>query len=326
VSSDNDGNLRVTAPQIRLVTSKEKQYYPIGILEGGRQLVTLPLNAGFVVDDYVKGEKTVEDWVFQVPEDETPTLVEMKQLGRKELGDILKKDPSKPLAQNAYPAHPWLGELSGVVVTFVPRVNTALKAARVYVLKPEGIRADLPTGELRSAHEHNLDCLKMIEDGSGGWSREGKPGVPGWGTFSMAVNVGRNLLNDRDDAMVGWGSLVPMMLTGQAAADPDLNLRTLPGFFDNKIVPIWKETKKGNLIVGYGEADPSVGKVEIDKVSSGRHVIVVTMLTDRGFFVWATEKDLPKKDKDKDNRLKFTAGIPTGTEAPVFQIDLDAKS
>ena len=111
-----------------------------------------------------------------------------------------------------------------------------------------------------------------------------------------------------------WGSVLPMLLLGQAQPDADLNPRTIPNFFENDMVGIWKNTRKGSLIVGFGNADES-GKAEIRKISPGRHVIVVTMLTDRCFYLWVQEKDYPKATPQQ-----FKAVAGSSGHAPVPHI------
>jgi hypothetical protein len=205
-------------------------------------------------------------------------------------------------------------------VMFVPRVDSVLRAGKVYVLKPEGIRTDVNTTLLRDAHEHNLDCLRMITDGRGGWSAEGRPGVPSQGMYQVAVGDGQRILTDQDTAPVAWSSVITVLLLGQGQADADLNLRAMPNFFNSKIVKMWKEAGKGSLIVASGEADPDKGKVELTKINAGRHVLVVTMLTDTAYYVWVTERNLPKK-----GRVEFKAAAQGATESPLVEVDKEGK-
>jgi hypothetical protein len=324
ISSDDDGNLRVSASQVRLVTSKDRQYYPIGYLETGQQFVPLALNNGFIVDDYVRGDKTVEDWIFQVPEDETPALIEMKELGRESLAGILKKDPTRPLARSEYPAHAYFKDLCTYNVTFNPRFKSGLeevlKEGRVYILKPDATVADVPRPDLTAADAHIEECRTNIDNGANGWLPQGKPGVPNKAMFQSSHSFGVNILADREDAGVAWSSVVQMLLLGKAQPDGEANLRNIPNYFNNDIVNIWKNTRKGSLITGFAAADEA-GKAEVRKISPGRHIVVVTMLTDRSFFVWVLDEELAK-----GSNKSFKAGAPSdATSAPTFQIDLDAK-
>ena len=93
----------MSATQVRLITDKGNQYYPIGYMEQGRIFVPLPLNSGRVVDDFVQGQ-AVQDWVFQVKPDEKPTFIEMKELRVALSGAGFVKDvPVAALAVNSYP-------------------------------------------------------------------------------------------------------------------------------------------------------------------------------------------------------------------------------
>jgi hypothetical protein len=319
ISSDEDGYLRVTTTQVRLVTSKNRQYYPFGYLETGQQFVPLALNNGFIVDDYTRNGNTVEDWLFQVPEGETPTLIEMKQLGRVPLAGILKAAPTNPLARNEYPAHAYFKDLCTFSATFDPGSgDVVLKEGRLYILRPDATVSDVPRTALSDADRHNLECLSNMENPANGWLPKGKPGVPGKTPFQTAHSFGYNILADSGDAGVAWGSVVPMLLLGQTQPDGEANLRTLPTYFDNDIVSIWRNTRKGSLITGFAKADEA-GKAEVRKISPGRHVVVVTMLTNRGFYVWVQDKDFAK---GANSSLKAGAK-GTASEPTAFQIDLD---
>ena len=91
-SADSDVKFRVTPSEVRLVTDKNRQYYPIGHLENGTKLELLPLNTGHLIDDYVGG-KVIEDWVFAIGRDEKPTWIEVKQLARVDLTSKLGAKP-----------------------------------------------------------------------------------------------------------------------------------------------------------------------------------------------------------------------------------------
>ena len=322
ISSDEDNYLRIAASQVRLLTDKNRQYYPIGYLEQGRSFVPLTLDVGFVVDDYVKGTSAVDDWIFQVPEDEKPTLIEVKQLARAELAGILRDKPSPALAVALYPPHQYYKELCTLTVTFVPRAKDTLRAGSVYVLKPEGVRRDVGT-LLNSAYEHIIECDHNITNNTGGWGNTPKAGVPGLNLFSNAERYGQDIKNANDDATVAWGPMVQLLLLGQAQPDGDLNLRQMPVFFDTDIVGAWKTTRKGNLIVGSGNSDES-GRVEITKISAGRHPVVVTLLTDRGFFLWC--KDIEFKASSHETMKAVGDSSSSGGESPNFRIDLEEKA
>jgi hypothetical protein len=329
--SVEDPYLRIAASQVRLVTNKGRQHYPVGYMEGGRNFVTLPLDVGFLVDDF-KGSKAIEDWIFQVADDETPAMLEIKQLARAELRDPPKDRTAQPLASSEYPPHAYYKDLCTLKVTFDPNGAT-LKAARVYVLRSSkdaagnftgATRADLPTSTLRAAHEHVL-----------AWSGQAKPGVPAPSLFSQAANSGRDFLNGRDEDPVRYGMLIPLLLLGETQNDGGINLQHLPVYFDTTVMDILKGTRKGSLVVGQAESDAS-GRAEIQKILPGLHPVIITLLTDKGFYVWARDdmnfpaldsKNQPLLDADKKPQpISFRAAIGGGGEPTTFQIDLDEKA
>ena len=241
------------------------------------------------------------------------------------LASVPKTAPTKPLARSEYPAHAYFKDLCTFNVNFNPRyiksvLEEVLKEGRVYILKPDATVGDVPRSDLTAADAHIEQCRANIDNNANGWSLQGKPGVPDKAMFQSAHNFGINILADREDAGVAWSSVVQMLLLGQAQPDGEANLRNIPGFFSNDILNIWKNTRKGSLITGFASADEA-GKAEARKISPGRHVVVVTMLTDRGFFVWVLDKDLAKGSNEI-----FKAGAQgDATLAPTFQIDLAAK-
>jgi hypothetical protein len=327
ISTDPNGDpyLRIAASQVRLITNKSRQHYPVGYMEGGRNFVALPLDTGFLVDDF-KGSKAIEDWIFQVADDESPALIEVKQLARAELRDPPKDRNAEALASSEYPPHAYYKDLCSLKVTFDPKAGTTLKAGRVFVLKTGATRGDLPTSTLRNAHEHILN-----------WNGQAKPGVPAPGVFSNAANFGRNFLNGTDEDGVSFTALVPMLLLGETQNDGDLNFQHLPTVFDSTVMDVLKGPRKGSLIVGQAESNPA-GRAEVQKILPGPHPVIITMLTDRGFYVWVRDDmNFPAVDTkgqllvDADKKplpISFSAstGLGSGGEPATFRIDLDEKA
>jgi len=87
--------LMLTPPQVRLVTSGAGpvyQYFPIGDLrpDGLEELSTY---SGFVREDFDKTNNAVQDWVFELPESQTPSLIEIKRGARKSLDGLKAATP-----------------------------------------------------------------------------------------------------------------------------------------------------------------------------------------------------------------------------------------
>lgn len=296
VSFDSDVNFRVAASQVRLVTNRQRQYYPIGYLDQGRRFVETTLDLGHVVDDYVapRGSNdavATEDWVFQIDADEKPALLEMKQLARVELESKVKNSPSAPLAAASYPQHPWLKDLCSVAVTFDPK-GAATWSGRVYVLKAGAVHKDVDS-PLSSAFSKLEDIDTNVRNGTNGWKAAGQPGVPSADSIHRIYdNVGKKLKVDQDTVQVQWSSVMQVLLYGQLTPNGQSNLETLPRFMENDVVNIWKDIK-GNMLVGTAIADQS-GKATIERLQPGQATIVYTLQTDKGFYVWTDDRNLAK--------------------------------
>jgi hypothetical protein len=312
--SGSEQYVRISASQVRLVTNKGRQVYPVGYMEGGRTFVALPLDIGFLVDDF-KNSKAIEDWVFQLAEDEGPALIEIKQLARAELHDPPKDAVAAPLASSEYPPHAYYKDLGTLKVTFDPKERTTLKAGRVYVVRAGATIADLPTFALTEADKHIVK-----------WNGQAKPGVPAPSEFSNATRFGQNILNGRPEDPVAFDQLIPMLLLGETQSNGEQNLQRLPGVFDTTIMDIltMKGTRKGSLIIGQAEADAS-GRAEIQKILPGKHTVVATLLTDKGFYVWVWDAvNLPEFDANKKPQTVSKQAAAAGGSQ--FHIDLDEKA
>jgi hypothetical protein len=200
IDPGGDAYVRIAASQVRLVTTKGRQHYPVGYMEGGRKFVSLPLDTGFLVDDF-RGSKAVEDWIFEVAEDESPALLEIKQLARADLVDPPKEPVAAPLASSAYPPHAYYKDLGSLNVTFDPKSGAQFKAGRVYVLKAGATCGDLPTSILSNANDHIRT-----------WNGQAKPGVPPPHIFGSATDYGVKFLNAKPEDPIYFAQLIPMLL------------------------------------------------------------------------------------------------------------------
>lgn len=108
-SSDKGQVFLASTTQVRLVTGntqgQTRQYYPIGLLENGRQFKPLDIAKGYTADDYANN-KVAHDWVFAVDEGQTPQFIEIKYGGQAKLeGQPAKAYSALALAD--YPPHKW---------------------------------------------------------------------------------------------------------------------------------------------------------------------------------------------------------------------------
>jgi hypothetical protein len=318
ISSDpgNDAYFRVSAAQVRLVTDKLRQYYPIGYLEMGRKFVPMTLDRGHLVDDYVNNA-VVEDWVFQVQDDDKPSVIEVKQFGRKIFGEgDVKAAPTPALASSAYPQHPYLKDMGSITINM--NLNgRKLTEAHAYVIKP-GIKYSDIRSEILSAKGRVESIQSSISAGTNGWSSQRKPGVP---SAAFINQVGRNisnLTNSDNTSIMSWPSVLPLLLLGQVDSIGDRNIVEVPKYIEEKLVPIWKGASDGNMLLD-SAATTKAEPLTINRVQPGNKSIVITIRTDRAYFVWVTTHDFVQKDA-------FTMNVDTNEASGlVIMIDLDEK-
>ncbi|HVT80154.1 MAG TPA: CvpA family protein, partial [Phycisphaerae bacterium] len=290
MTADNDGYLRVSAAQVRLVAADEKksrfhQYYPIGDLFQGRQFEPLTLDSGFIVDDYSTKGIAIEEWVFAIAEDESPSLFEFKtaRTDAEDLSPMVKDKVSQPLRVADYPARAYYKNLCTVTVTFDPGEKGKLVAGRVYVLKPDGKIGDIHNSHTK-ANDAVTTIIENINNSSNGWSNPPKPGVPPLFAFTTAIRNNNNPINAPLTDTVPWNLVLPLYLLANTSPDPRTNLNTLPAYMKDTIEPLWNGAKSGSLVSAVADAD-ATSVAKIGRIAPTAHTVVITMLTDTGFYV-----------------------------------------
>lgn len=314
VSFDTDVNFRASATQVRLVTDKAQQYYPIGYLDQGRRFMKLTLDLGRVVDDYATASSVAtEDWIFQIEPEEKPEIVELKQLARFNVAAQVKNSPTPALSASSYPQHPWLKDLCSVSVTFDPKGATTW-SGHVYILKSITTRGDIDK-PLSNAFDNIEKIRQDISDGANGWKDVGKPGIPSKDHFTMIDRNAKNMKTDPDDRLESWASILPILLSGQVAPNGGRNLEELPRFLESDVVGMWSSIR-GNILVGSQVADAS-GKSTIDRIQTGPVTIVYTLQTDKGFYVWAQDSNLGKAA-----HISLKAAADSSDSSAILSIDM----
>ena len=313
VSTDpEDAFFRITPTQVRLLTSKQRQYYPIGYLDQGRKFQPLPLDSGHLVEDYASGgggSRVVEDWVFMINDDEVPTVFEMKEYARADLAGILKPNRPSPMVASAYPPKAYLKDLSSITVTFNAG-GKKIEAAKVYLVAHDMLQDDV-ISEVRTAFDRLESINASIRDGTNGWSRDPKPGVPEASFINYALRDATNMKTDPGDKSEPWQYILNILLAGQAEPDGERNLSNYPAFFEDHFIPMLQNAKKASALRGTATADAD-GKAELPRNLAGMYGLIATMKTDRGFFVWYVEPELTK------GRAKPTPFPPTAGRSQPF--------
>ena len=297
------GYFFITPTQIRLVTDKARQYYPIGHLERGTSLIMTPYDSGQIADDMPKDKtKVVEDWLFEINKDEKPKFVEMKQLARVQLADVLKNEPAHPESASAYAPRTSRAEQSTLVLQ-INGEGAKNDGVTVYVLSLNStLRNANPV--IGPAYDENLAHLKDIESGNQTvWlAAQGKPGVPNTGEMNSAWRILQNLRNKAPEDNVPWNEFLQYLFFGAATPDGVRNIVVLPQYYEEKVVPLITPS-----IIVQGKTDGS-GKVELKEIPKGSYAIVAAAKGDKAFYFWSHTKSVAAKTTETLDLTASNAG------------------
>ncbi|HUO07722.1 MAG TPA: CvpA family protein [Phycisphaerae bacterium] len=284
----------ITPTQIRLVTDKPKQYYPIGYLERGTTLVLTPYDAGQLADDFPKDkDKVIEDWLFEINKDEHPKFVEVKQLAKVDLAGILKDTPTRAESAAAYAPRTSRAEQSTLTVHVAGMEGGHNDNVKVYVVSLNTtIRVAKPL--IGPSYDENLKHLQDINSGNGTiWLQaQGKPGVPNTGQIESAHRMLQNPKNDSLDTTISWHDFLQYLFVGECTPDGPRNLVVLPQYFESQVLPVMTPS-----IIKQGVTDSS-GKVDLPEIPKGSYDVVAVTTTDKGFYFWVETKQVAAKTAD----------------------------
>jgi hypothetical protein len=287
-----DPLFRITPTEIRLVTGNQHQYYPIGYLERGTEFTPLPLDTGAIVDDYVRGV-AIDDWVFQVPDDETPSFIEVKQLARAPVTDI-KDKPLRPLAASDYPVKSYQKEASTITVTINSRSEPIVEG-NVYILRPAVAFKDVKA-PVQNAYRHMVQVLDAMEAGTGAWSAEGRSGVPPRGSWKgVQDSIGVKVMNMSDDTPLELERALEILMFGPIDSDGSKNAAAESDYVRRTIVPLLTDIPSGRAIIKGAPVDTS-GKVELKDIPKGNHLIFATLRTNHAFYYWVQNVTVKPND------------------------------
>jgi hypothetical protein len=301
ISADADGNFRITASEIRLVTDKGNQYYPIGHLVNGITFEAMPLDTGHLVDDY-QSNKVVEDWVFQINRDEKPHWIEVKQLARKDLTDMLSNKPAAPAALASYPKRPYRFNHATLDIQVVAPNGAGIKDARVFITT-SGTKFRNVKSVVQDAYDNCMAALNSINEGNSVWAKAaGKGGVPSDSDFKAQMSMTRNQITSKGpDEEVQWSDVISVIMYGACKPDGAQNATALPLVFDSKVVPLLTDVR------AEGKTDAQ-GKVSFPDVAPGKYKLIVSGGTVDVYAVWVTDAELKPK---QDANMKLKVGSQT---------------
>ena len=226
---------------MRLVTNKGRQYYPIGYLKFG--LHFKPVNSQTpIVDDYqpYKGHRrAIENWVFRIGSDETPTLFEMKATARVALAPIIlasAKQALPTIAASYYPQHPYNNStmtLSAKIPSGLGPVKFVVLPTNIGMNQLEGL-AHAALNRLDQIH-HDLDV-----DHQPAWvnSVNSIKGTPTAAAASQYYNVALRINGTPNDGAVSWTDVLSTLLASQVGQTTDQCRTRITTYFNSSILPL----------------------------------------------------------------------------------------
>ena len=306
ISADIDENLRVSASQVRLVATKNgsgetRQFYPVGTIDHGpaakRYVRYVPLGAyGHVVVDYPttaapgtdSGKlNAVIEWVFALPEDFTPTFVEVKVLARQDLPAVEKAAPKLAVT---YPVKKWLDQPFALTVAVQDESSGApvkLKNQIVYIM-----RNSVKNSSIMSTLVNAAQTLETNRDNAGasaaGWlPNSGEPGSVAFQDLKMAADAARNLALDKGNtATTSWDQVlratIPSALTPRGSQNPE----AVRKYLNETIKPILDKNESLVQFLNTGET----GKSQPENLGEGNYVAIAWYASPSGtpdtVYVW----------------------------------------
>lgn len=323
---NEDPYFRISATQIRLVAGKKegdkftdpKQYYPVGYLENGQTFVPLALDSGHLVEDFA-GNSLIEDWIFLINPDETPSVAEMKELGHKELADVIKTGKPQNLARNNYPPLAYLKDLSTITAKF-DAGSQKIESATVYLID-EASPLSAMEPELGRMYKNDEDIWSWIQGPSHGWSNKDVPGLPSPEIFRSASFTGQTIETEAPETKVPWVQALPIMLGGRAEADPERNMNIYRNYVEETLLPMWTSAKSGSPILHNQVTADASGNATMDRIVTGDYCVVAVMKTDRGFYFWAQTEQMSKAAT-----RNYNFSIANSAGSTIFNINLDAPA
>ena len=272
----------MTPSQVRLVTDKGHQYYPVGYLEKGKQFVPTPLDSGQLADDFNEGKSTlVEDWVFAIDNDEVPQFLEIKQLARATLPTI-QKGRFVALNSTMYPPRSYKQEQGSIHIASSGFSGDRVEWFKVYAINKSTTNG-VAKGLYHPIYSNTVDALQQINNSSGPWyASQGKPGIPGVGALSEAHRILQDFENKDPQQILNWADMIPYLFVAKSTTDGPRNLIDLPKYFQESIVPQFTPA----VLLKQGDVDSS-GSLDLTELPKGDLDVIAAAKTDKGFYVWA---------------------------------------
>jgi len=287
IAVDPDGYFRISPSQVRLVTTEGQLLFPVAFMDKGQ--VAEPIELGkthFVLD---AGEKSmiVTDWVFALPENAVPRLVEFKQLARFAIVEP-KTRAYAAVSEAAYSPRKYRDNPATVSFQFADvaanGTKTPLKNVEVFITAAGAKK--------RAIDDKFTEAAKLLEGKAADWAASRN----GWGDHLMAnpaglieksrltqtANQARDLRTSDMETFLAFSRIVPMMVIAQATPSGARNVEALNKYFDDTIRPMLKPYELAS--------DKSNDQgLYTRKVSKGDFAYIAKVKTADGFYLWTGE-------------------------------------
>ncbi len=278
ISSD-DGYLRLTPSEVRLVTDEGRQYYPIGYLKYGSVFQKLTFNTA-IVDDYrhVGGHRVViQNWVFAIGANQKPYLIEMKGTARGRVSGLGVPKTLISLPPHDYPKLAY--ENSKLTIT----LNTSGKFSNlVGVAIPARIRMLKISGMLETAYRRLGVISRAINNSQPPWSAaaEKTQGTPSAGQAGQWRNTANRMIPHSNSYREPWYEVLPVLVTGQIGTDTSRSLARVRHYFQSQIIPLLDNQEPVNLHV-------TAGMAQTIRIAPGSWQIIVWSIGSSKMRVWS---------------------------------------
>ncbi|HVX85598.1 MAG TPA: CvpA family protein [Phycisphaerae bacterium] len=295
--ADGDAMFRLSDSEIRLVTDKNKDYYPIGYLEGGTTFTPLKLTNGNVVDDEPSG-KDINDWVFQIGPGEKPTVVEVKGLARADLNDLPSDKPLTALAVGVYPHHDYKKTEGTVTVTVEGTGNVPMSDVQVLLCRTTITRGDFGP-IIKPSYQKTLDVISAYNADNTEW-KDPPPAHTYYplGAFTNAQRQMREAYGAAPDYSISLRDQLPHMYTANSPNSISNGAGILENFTKTVVIPTLLNST-GSTVITQGTTDAS-GKVTLQHCPKGGWVVFAGVKSGNDFYMWCANVDVqPKQDTPK---------------------------
>ncbi len=231
---------RLTPTQVRLVTQRQHQYYPRGLLQDGRRFQPLSLDEP-IVDDYRSfgsGQAVIQDWLFVTGAGGQPHFLEIKSTARVNLqrGLAQKQIPTQLalLPRQDYPQLPY----NNTVLQLSLRLGASPGTVHLWI-----IRSAITLGEVRPLLETAFRRLQTIKSAltspTSAWSQAARhtQGSPNASSAASEFTSANLMSGQPDSSQESWGSLIPLLLAAQVGHSTSGCMSRIREYFNGTLKP-----------------------------------------------------------------------------------------